>query len=144
FGEPVTFPGGISFGRIIFNNATGKFETDGNTTSIEILNLMLGTGNDNFLVKASIIGAPESDDNPATIDAPALYGNLTLVQGGGNRYLTDPGTGNFILDTNGQKIIGGDHITVTGGGGSSSALAIFGDTSQDAFWYSGQAAVADG
>ena len=44
FGEPATFPGGISFGTIAFVN--GQFTTDGAKSTIEVLNVLLGQGND--------------------------------------------------------------------------------------------------
>ena len=43
----------------------------------------------------------------------------------------------------GQIRIGGDTIRVTGGGGSGSPLVVYGDTSQDGIWYSGDPWVAD-
>ena len=39
--------------------------------------------------------------------------------------------------------IAGDRITVTGGGGPTSPLVIYGDTSQDASWYAGRPYDAD-
>ncbi|MBA3348546.1 MAG: hypothetical protein H0T13_08305, partial [Actinobacteria bacterium] len=56
-------------------------------------------------------------DDEFTIDA-TLEGSITVVQGGGNRTPT-----------------GADRITVNGGGGASSPLIIFGDTSQDGSFY---------
>jgi hypothetical protein len=35
--------------------------------------------------------------------------------------------------------VGGDHIVITGGGGPDSPLVVYGDTSQDGVWYSGEA-----
>ncbi|MCW2999090.1 MAG: type secretion target repeat protein, partial [Solirubrobacterales bacterium] len=49
-------------------------------------------------------------------------GAITVVQGGGNTALAG-----------GQ--MGGDHITVNGGGGAGSPLVVFGDTSQDGSLY---------
>jgi len=47
-----------------------------------------------------------------------------------------------VVDTSSAGVngvrIGGDHITVTGGAGPNSPLVVFGDTSQDGVWYSGQ------
>ena len=42
FGEPPSFPGGISYGTITFAN--GQFQPMGATTTIEVLNLLLGAG----------------------------------------------------------------------------------------------------
>ena len=46
FGEPAIFPGGISYGTVQF--VDGKFPTDGGKSTIEVVNLLLGQGNDNF------------------------------------------------------------------------------------------------
>ncbi|MBI3917574.1 MAG: hypothetical protein HY322_11275 [Betaproteobacteria bacterium] len=35
--------------------------------------------------------------------------------------------------------VGGDHITISGGAGPDSPLVVYGDTSQDGMWYSGEA-----
>ncbi|WP_392533892.1 DUF4347 domain-containing protein [Nostoc sp. C117] len=113
FGEPSVFKGGITYG----DPTTGK-------STFEVLNLLLGSGNDNLTIES-------------TLNTTATHGGITTVHGGGNRYLTNPTTGAFILDGNGQKIIGGDTITVNGGGGSASPLVVYGDTSQDGIWYSG-------
>ncbi|MBD2516808.1 DUF4347 domain-containing protein [Nostoc sp. FACHB-973] len=113
FGEPNVFKGGITYG----DPTTGK-------STFEVLNLLLGSGNDNLTIES-------------TLSTTATHGGITTVHGGGNRYLTNPTTGAFILDGNGQKIVGGDTITVNGGGGSASPLVIYGDTSQDGIWYSG-------
>jgi hypothetical protein len=37
--------------------------------------------------------------------------------------------------TNGYVRLGGDHIVITSGGGPSSKLVVFGDTTQDGTWY---------
>ncbi|MBD2412394.1 hypothetical protein FACHB389_10860 [Nostoc calcicola FACHB-389] len=113
FGEPNVFKGGITYG----DPTTGK-------STFEIFNLLLGSGNDNLTIES-------------TLSTTATHGGITTVHGGGNRYLTNPTTGAFILDGNGQKIVGGDKITVNGGGGSASPLVVYGDTSQDGIWYSG-------
>ena len=52
FGEPAIFPGGISFGTVAF--VDGKFQTDGGKSSIEVLNLLLGQGNDRFEVLGTL------------------------------------------------------------------------------------------
>ena len=121
-GEPGTYPGGITFGKVTFDPKTGIFETSGDETTIEVLNLMLGSGNDTLTINGTLKGAAEDDGNPLTADAPALHGGLTLAQGGG----------------------GDDHIIATGGGGPDSVLVVYGDTSQDGVWYSGAAETVDG
>jgi hypothetical protein len=52
FGEPAIFPGGISYGTVAF--VDGKFQTDGGKSSIEVVNLLLGQGNDNFKVLGTL------------------------------------------------------------------------------------------
>ncbi|MBF6850175.1 hypothetical protein, partial [Acinetobacter baumannii] len=81
--------------------------------SIEVLNLLLGEGNDRLTITG-------------TRTVTAVHGGITTVHGGGNSLL---GTGQ----------IGGDTITVTGGGGPDSPLVVYGDTSQDGRWYAGEA-----
>lgn len=106
----VTFEGGITFDEI------------------EVTEILLGTGNDTFTVEATSQGTPGADN---------LL--MTSIHGGGNSYLTDE-NGNYV-DRNGNivdaadRVIGGDHIIVTGGGGGVSPLVIFGDTSQDGSRY---------
>jgi hypothetical protein len=52
FGEPAIFPGGISFGTVQF--VDGKFQTNGGKSTIEVVNLMLGQGNDTFEVLGTL------------------------------------------------------------------------------------------
>ena len=72
-----------------------------NYENLEIIEVMLGTGNDNFTVESTATDA------------------ITVIHGGGNSFLSD------------EITMGGDTITVNGGGGPSSPLIIYGDTSQD-------------
>ncbi|MBC7730040.1 MAG: hypothetical protein H7242_21025, partial [Microbacteriaceae bacterium] len=111
FGE-TSVPGGISWGSA----ATGK-------SGIEVLNLLLGQGNDTLTITGTLSGA---DEGPLADRGPARHGTITIVHGGGNSDLT-PGGSDIV----------GDRITVLGGGGASSPLVIYGDTSQDGTWYSG-------
>ena len=57
FGEPATFPGGISFGTIGFVN--GQFTTDGAKSTIEVLNVLLGQGNDKLTITGTLDPATE-------------------------------------------------------------------------------------
>ena len=52
FGEPAIFPGGISFGTVQF--VDGQFQTDGGKSTIEVVNLLLGQGNDSFDVQGTL------------------------------------------------------------------------------------------
>ncbi|MDK3018043.1 DUF7507 domain-containing protein [Pseudodonghicola flavimaris] len=114
FGEPSIVPGGISFGtqRV---DSDGNFTTDPLLSSIEILNIMMGRGNDTLRIDGTLQPTTSGQDGET-----AIYGGLTLIHGGGNRTAED-----------------GDLIMVDGGGGAESLLAIYGDTSQDGVFYSG-------
>ncbi|MFO7963509.1 MAG: Calx-beta domain-containing protein [Desulfobacterales bacterium] len=83
---------------------------------IEITEILLGQGNDTFNIAATSTGTPDADDYI-----------VTVIHGGGNTEVTDPDTG--------ETVMGGDAITVTGGGGPASPLVIYGDTSQDGSRY---------
>ena len=73
---------------------------------LEVVEVLLGTGNDTFIVEST------AEDS------------VTVIHGGGNSFLTNPLTGEFLLDESGEKILGGDAITVNGGGGPTSPLVI--------------------
>jgi hypothetical protein len=79
---------------------------------LEIFELMLGQGNDTLTIEDTL-------RNPET-----THGGITIVHGGGNREV-QPG------------VIFGDHIIINGGGGASSPLVVYGDTSQDGSRYAG-------
>ena len=76
---------------------------------LEILEVLLGQGNDTFTVEATLRNAGN-------------HGGLTIVHGGGNAEI-EPG------------VMGGDTIVVNGGGGTDSPLVVYGDTSQQADRY---------
>ena len=66
FGEPGVFPGGITFGRIVFDeDPDGGFSTDGARSTIEVLDLMMGAGNDSLVIDGTLRQASEGDDGPA-------------------------------------------------------------------------------
>ena len=52
FGEPAIFPGGIGFGTVQF--VDGKFDTNGAKTTIEVVNFLLGIGNDELDVQGTL------------------------------------------------------------------------------------------
>jgi hypothetical protein len=52
FGEPQIFPGGISFGSVSF--VDGQFETDGGKSTVEVVNLFLGAGNDRLDIQGTL------------------------------------------------------------------------------------------
>jgi Ca2+-binding RTX toxin-like protein len=79
---------GISDGLILFGEGDG--------TRFEVLNLQLGQGNDNLVVEETLQGAPDTDvDDRLPTGIPALFGGLTVVQGGGNSLRQVTGT--FLL-----------------------------------------------
>ena len=67
FGEPAIFPGGISFGQI--SNAGGEIGTDSSVSSLEVVNLFLGEGNDRVDVLGTL--------NPAS--PVAAFGQFEIV-----------------------------------------------------------------
>ena len=85
----ITIPGGITF------------------DDIEITEILLGQGNDQFNIAATSTGTPGATENV-----------VTVLHGGGNTALS-------------SGVMGGDTVIVTGGGGPGSPLVIYGDTSQD-------------
>ncbi|MFZ1411071.1 MAG: hypothetical protein WAS07_06420, partial [Micropruina sp.] len=56
FGEPACFPGGISFGAIAFDGT--QFVTDGGQSTLEVVNLLLGIGNDTLDIQGTLDPAP--------------------------------------------------------------------------------------
>src|SRR5207249_1861388 len=89
FGEPGKYPGGVSYGTITLD-ANGNFKTDGNTSTIEIVNLLLGQGNDTFTIKSTLVPGAELANNGTM--RVASHGGLTTVHGGGNSPLQVAGT----------------------------------------------------
>jgi hypothetical protein len=99
FGEPGVYPAGISYATIRVNPGTGLFDLDDNASTIEVLNVLLGSGNDDLTIHSTLTPGP--DTNPdGSVGQVANHGGLTVVHGGGNRPLTNepevsiqPGTG---------------------------------------------------
>lgn len=122
-GEPLTFPGGISYGSIRLD-AQGRIITSGSTTTIEVLNLLLGQGNDTLTIHSTMIpGADQAIDDKLPTGIPALHGGLTVVHGGGNALLQVVGTfgvgPDSITRTDGHSwaqagFAVGDRVTVPG------------------------------
>ncbi len=123
FGEPTSFPAGISYGAIVVDPATGLFDQTAAYTTIEVLNILLGEGNDTLHISGTLLPGPDTkaDGTPGVV---AVHGGITTVHGGGNWMLP-------------SGVIGGDTIIITGGAGPNSPLVVYGDTSQDGLWYSG-------
>ena len=93
-------------------------------SNIEVFNLLMGSGNDSLNIDS-------------TLQTTAAHGGLTTIHGGGNLAVQASVAGAYT------GTIDGDSITVTGGGGPTSPLVIYGDTSQDASWYAGRPYDAD-
>jgi Ca2+-binding RTX toxin-like protein len=122
FGEPATFPGGISFGTIATDPATGRILTDATRTTIEVLNVLLGQGNDRLTIASTLVPGPD----PQT-GVPSDHGGITAVHGGGNALLQvtgtfDLGVGNALTRTDGGSwadagFAPGQQIVISGGFG---------------------------
>ncbi|MDX6679730.1 MAG: large repetitive protein, partial [Solirubrobacteraceae bacterium] len=86
FSEPGIYPGGVSYGSISIDS-NGVFSTDGTLSTIEIVNVMLGAGNDRLDIQSTL--QPGGDFNPITGARGELahHGGITAVHGGGNALL---------------------------------------------------------
>ena len=73
FGEPAIFPGGIGYGTVQF--VDGTFTTNGAKSTIEVVNLMLGIGNDSLDIQGTIDpDVPVKLTGTIIIDADASTG----------------------------------------------------------------------
>ncbi|HEV8460189.1 MAG TPA: Calx-beta domain-containing protein [Gaiellaceae bacterium] len=92
FNEPGKYPGGISYGSISIDSVTHVFTTSSNLSTIEIVNVMLGQGNDKLTIASTL--QPGGDFNPITglRGELAHHGGITAVHGGGNQPLRVDGT----------------------------------------------------
>jgi hypothetical protein len=108
FGEPAFFPGGISWGKINFGG--GGFGSDANESTIEIVNLMLGQGNDSLDILGTLNPAPP-------ISARQFFDFIPDGQGGG----TIERRG-FDWKASGFRV--GQTVTVEGVDGSYRVVAI--------------------
>ena len=55
YGEALVIPGGISYGRITVDPSTGNFVTDAGVSTIEVINLLLGQGNDRLDILSTLV-----------------------------------------------------------------------------------------
>ena len=114
FGEPPIFPSGISFGAVTVDGQ-GNVQTNVSLSSVQVLNLMMGQGNDHLSVTGSLVPGPFANDDGTpcfnTDGTPCTFvqGGLTLVQGGGAEPLAVPGP--FTI----AAIPGGYTVTRTDG-----------------------------
>jgi Ca2+-binding RTX toxin-like protein len=81
FGESLTARGGIGFGTLSIGN-DGKVVTDGGFSTIEVVNVLLGEGNDRFTINGTL--KPGAD---LSTGVAAVHGGITAVHGGGNSLL---------------------------------------------------------
>ena len=86
FGEPGVYPGGVSFGSISLDSQ-GNFTTDGGRSTIEVLNVMLGQGNDTLDINGTLVPGPDHDPLTGLETTVSAHGGITAVHGGGNAML---------------------------------------------------------
>jgi hypothetical protein len=91
FGESGVYPGGISYGSIslvqdpAFPGDPSKqiFNTDGSHSTVEVLNIFLGSGNDNLNINSTLIPGPDHNAD-GSLGLVSEHGGITTVHGGGN------------------------------------------------------------
>ncbi|WP_206521912.1 hypothetical protein [Mesorhizobium sp. M7A.F.Ca.CA.004.04.1.1] len=81
FGESGFFPGGISFGRISVDQ-NGDFGTDSTKSTIEVVNLMLGEGNDKLVIEGTLNPAPPVQVTSTFDITPSGVNGGTIVRTG--------------------------------------------------------------
>jgi hypothetical protein len=111
FQEPGNYPLGISYGSISLDQ-NGNFSPIGNTTTIQVLNVMLGAGNDNFTVTSTMIPGPFHNED-GTVGPMATHGGITAIHGGGNQLLQVVGTtdANAAFDVSPGQIVREDGLS---------------------------------
>lgn len=107
FGESPIVPGGVSFGTISLN-ADGTFATNAGRSTLEVLNVMLGEGNDHLSVTGTLDPQPPvAEAAPATFTgavtvAPApVAGRITLTRASGS-WKTDGFVAGQLVMVNGS------------------------------------------
>ncbi|MBC7133329.1 MAG: hypothetical protein H5U16_09525 [Roseovarius sp.] len=119
--QTLIFPGGISFGKVNFgaNGVTGNSTGNSTVSTIEVVNLMLGEGNDDLLVEGTLNPAPHvSAENEFTfiegwndpdyqflVDRTDFGGRLVIARDGfnwkGEGFLV--GQDLFLVDGHGAR-----------------------------------------
>ncbi|MDQ0612685.1 hypothetical protein QF046_000326 [Microbacterium sp. W4I4] len=102
FGEPQVFPGGISFGSVSF--VDGAYATDGGRSTIEVVNLFLGSGNDRFDVQGTL-----QPDVPVK-----LIGTVVLAASAGQFGSTHRLSRTAPFDWKAQGFLVGQPVTISG------------------------------
>ena len=110
FGESTIIPKGISYSTIVVThdlNGHEQIDPTSTKTTIEVVNLLLGKGNDHVTITSTMVPGPDHpgsnsgsaiDDEhfplPAGVDpnnTPSAHGGITTVHGGGNHTLAVKG-----------------------------------------------------
>src|SRR5262249_32932140 len=91
FGEPPVFPGGISYGSIGLD-PNRHLPTDVATSTIEVLNVLLGQGNDHLTITSTLVPGVDHNPDGSLGTLVAVHGGITTVHGGGNSLLSITGT----------------------------------------------------
>jgi hypothetical protein len=73
FGEPSTFPGGISYGSIVVDPVTGAISQDSGVSTVEVVNILLGEGNDRLSIESTLVPGPDqnADGSLGTVSTAA-------------------------------------------------------------------------
>ena len=70
-----------------FGNTDVKiFNTDGSHSTLEVVNIFLGSGNDQFTVNSTLIPGPDHNAD-GSVGYVSEHGGITTVHGGGNTTL---------------------------------------------------------
>src|SRR5262249_9879595 len=101
------YPGGISFGSISLVDDPAKpgtqlFSIDAGRSTIEVLNVMLGEGNDSLDIKGTLVPGPDHDPLTGAETTVSTHGGITAVHGGGNALLKVDGKFTFTNSGNGN------------------------------------------
>ncbi len=109
FGESPIVPGGISFGAITAGGVGGSFETNGGESTIEVVNVMLGEGNDKLVIEGTL-----DPKTPAEVTVAVTITPVADVAGG----LLVPVPGVELTRTAGSWLVDGytvgENVVVTG------------------------------
>lgn len=90
FGEPSTFPGGISYGSIVVDPVTGQINQGNTESTVEVVNIMLGQGNDRLDILSTLVPGPDHNAD-GSLGSVATHGGITTVHGGGNALISRSG-----------------------------------------------------
>ena len=124
FGEPQIFPGGISFGSVSFDGTA--YSTDAGKSTIEVINLFLGSGNDRLDVQGTL--QPDVPVKAVGTVVVATQGPGTGIPSGTTHRLSRA----VPFDFKAQGFLVGQTVTVSQGGHVTRYLVKgFGDDNPD-------------